>query len=216
MKKNKKTLKEKIIPPLAYYLLKATNSSYRLEVEGWQRIEKKIMQQESLLFSIWHGTLWVPAYFLRGLGIYALASLSRDGSYIAKVLENLGWELIRGSSSRGGSRSLLQLYRKLKHGFSAAITPDGPTGPRHEVKPGIIFLQKKADSFLVPVGVDARWKKNFGSWDKFLLPYPFSKTAIVFGKPFKFEAELPRERKQEILAEKMKEVNLRAAELVKK
>ncbi|ADO76409.1 lysophospholipid acyltransferase family protein [Halanaerobium praevalens] len=216
MKKNKKTLKEKIIPPLAYYLLKATNSSYRLEVEGWQRIEKKIMQQESLLFSIWHGTLWVPAYFLRGLGIYALASLSRDGSYIAKVLENLGWELIRGSSSRGGSRSLLQLYRKLKHGFSAAITPDGPTGPRHEVKPGIIFLQKKADSFLVPVGVDARWKKKFGSWDQFLLPYPFSKTAIVFGKPFKFEAELSRESKQEILAEKMKKVNLRAAELVKK
>lgn len=216
MKKIKKSLKEKMIPPLAYYLLKTTNLSYRFEVEGWESIEAKITNQESLLFSIWHGTLWAPAYFLRGLGIYALASLSRDGSYIAKVLENLDWKLIRGSSSRGGSRSLLQLYRKLKKGFSAAITPDGPTGPRHEVKPGIIFLQKKADSFIVPVGVDAHWKKNFSSWDQFLFPYPFSKTALVFGEPFKFEKDLPREIKQKILAEKMKKVNLRAAELVKK
>lgn len=216
MTERKKKLKEKMIPPLAYYLLRATNFSYRLEVEGWEKVEQKLVQQESLLFSTWHGTLWVPAYFLQNLGVYALASLSRDGSYIAEVLENLGWETIRGSSSRGASRSLLQLYRKLKKGESAAITPDGPTGPLHKVKPGIIFLQEKAGSLLVPMGVDARWKKNFSSWDQFLLPYPFSKTALVFAEPFKFEKGLKMEKKQQILEEKMQEVNLRAAELVKK
>lgn len=216
MSENKKKLKKKMIPPAVYYLLKTTNFSYRIQVEGWERVEEKIVQQESLLFSIWHGTLWVPAYFLQNLGIYALTSLSQDGSYISQVLENLGWETIRGSSSRGASRSLLQLYRKLQQGASAAITPDGPTGPRHKIKPGIIFLQEKAGSAIVPVGIEARWKKNFDSWDQFLLPYPFSKTAIVFAEPFKFESGLAMEEKQRILEEKMQKVNTRASELVKK
>lgn len=215
MAAEEKSLQEKLIPPAAYLLLQLTNLSYRLEVEGWAEVEEQFSQNKSLLFSIWHGTLWVPAHFLRVLKIYALASLSRDGSYIAEVLKNLGWKLVRGSSSRGASRSLLKLYKKLKKGESAAITPDGPTGPRHQVKPGIIFLQKKAGSLIVPVGVDARWKKNFGSWDQFLLPLPFSKTALVFGKPFRFDPELMMAEKQHLLKQKMTEVNLRASEIVK-
>jgi hypothetical protein len=215
MSAKKRKVEEKLIPPLAYYLLRATNFSYRLEIEGWEKV-KKMMEQESLVFSCWHGKLWVPSYFLQDLEIYALASLSRDGSYISEVLERLGWGTVRGSSSRGASRSLLKLYRKLKKGESAAITPDGPTGPLHQVKPGIIFLQEKAGSYLVPMGIDARWKKNFSSWDEFLLPLPFSKTALVFAEPFKFEAGLEMEAKQKILEEKMAEVNKRAAEIVKK
>ena len=214
--KNEESLKEKAIPVLAYILLRTTNISYRMKVEGWQRVKESLEGGKSLIFSVWHGTLWVPAYFLKDSNLYALASLSQDGSYISKVLENLGWKMVRGSSSRGGSRSLLKLYRKLKKGGSTAITPDGPTGPRHKVKAGALFLQEKADSLLVPVGVDARWKKNFGSWDKFLLPLPFSKTAIVFGEPFSFEKELEMEEKQRILENKMEEVNSRAADLVKK
>jgi len=216
MSDQKRQIEKKLIPPLAYYLIKATNFSYRLEVEGWQQVKEKLDQQESLVFSSWHGKSWVPTYFLRDLEIYALSSLSRDGSYMAQVLKRLGWRTVRGSSSRGASRSLLELYRKLKKGESTAITPDGPTGPIYQVKPGIIFLQEKAGSYLVPIGVDARWKKNFNSWDQYLLPLPFSKTALVFAEPFKFKAGLEMEEKQKILKEKMTEVNKRAAELIKK
>jgi len=216
MSDQKRQIEKKLIPPLAYYLIKATNFSYRLEVEGWQPVKEKLDQQESLVFSSWHGKSWVPTYFLRDLEIYALSSLSRDGSYMAQVLKRLGWRTVRGSSSRGASRSLLELYRKLKKGESTAITPDGPTGPIYQVKPGIIFLQEKAGSYLVPIGVDARWKKNFNSWDQYLLPLPFSKTALVFAEPFKFKAGLEMEEKQKILKEKMTEVNKRAAELIKK
>ena len=212
----KKNLKKKMIPPFAYNLIKLTNQSYRLQVEGWGPVQQVLAAGESLVFSSWHGKSWVPAYFLRDLGIYALTSLSRDGSYMTEILHKLGWETIRGSSSRGASRSLLALYRKLQQGASTALTPDGPTGPIYEVKPGIIFLQEKAESMLVPIGVDARWKKNFTSWDRYLLPLPFSKTALVFGEPFSFEAGLEMERKQDILKAKMKEVNSRAAEIVKK
>ncbi len=216
MSNSKRQLEKKLIPPLAYYLLKTTNFSYRLKVEGWEEVEEKLADQESIVFSCWHGKLWVPSYFLRDLGVYALSSLSRDGSYMAQILRKIGWNTVRGSSSRGASRSLLELYRRLKSKASAAITPDGPTGPRYQVKPGIIFLQEKAGSYLVPIGVDAGWKKNFNSWDEFMLPLPFSKTALVFAEPFKFESGLEMEAKQEILKEKMAEVNARAAELVKK
>ena len=209
-------LKAELIPSLAYNLIKLTNRSYRLQVEGWGTVENALAAGDSIVFSSWHGKSWVPAYFLRDLGIYALTSLSRDGSYMTEILHKLGWETIRGSSSRGASRSLLALYRKLQQGASTALTPDGPTGPIYEVKPGIIFLQEKAESMLVPIGVDARWKKNFASWDRYLLPLPFSKTALVFGEPFSFEAGLEMERKQDILKAKMKEVNSRAAEIVKK
>ena len=212
----KNNLKEQLIPPLAYNLIKLTNQSYRLQVEGWEKVENAFNSGESLVFSSWHGKSWVPAYFLRDLGIYALTSLSRDGSYMTEILHRLGWRTVRGSSSRGASRSLLALYRKLNEGASTALTPDGPTGPIYEVKPGIIFLQEKADSMLVPMGVDAHWKKNFASWDDYLLPLPFSKTSLVFGEPFRFEDGLEMEEKQQILKNKMTAVNQRAAELVKK
>ncbi len=212
----KNKLKNKMIPPLAYNLIKYTNQSYRLQVEGWEGVEKALSAGKSLVFSSWHGKSWVPAYFLRDLGIYALTSLSRDGSYMTEILHRLGWQTVRGSSSRGASRSLLSLYRKLRAGGSTALTPDGPTGPIYEVKPGIIFLQEKAGSMLVPMGVDARWKKNFASWDSYLLPLPFSRTALVFGEPFIFEDEIDMKEKQKLLKEKMEAVNLRAAEIVKK
>lgn len=214
MQQKKERLKDKLIPPLAYYMMKFTNISLRLTVEGWEKPSQLLEEKKSLIFSSWHGKSWVPAYFLRDLGIYALASMSRDGSYMAEVLHNLGWRTVRGSSSRGASRSVLSLYKKLKKGESTALTPDGPTGPIYEIKPGIIFLQQKAGSLIVPIGVDAAWKKNFNSWDNYLLPLPFSKTALVFGEPFQFNEDLEMEAKQKILKKKMIKVNERAAEIV--
>ncbi|SFL33633.1 hypothetical protein SAMN02983006_00880 [Halanaerobium salsuginis] len=205
---------DKVLPLLAYNLLRWTNISLRLQVEGWEKVNDDLKAGHSLVFSIWHGKLWLPAYFLRAREIYALASLSQDGSYIADVLERLGWRTVRGSSSRGASRSLLSLYRKLKHGASAAITPDGPTGPIYQVKGGIIFLQEKADALIVPVGADASWKKNFSSWDNFMLPLPFSRAALVFGAPFSCPEAMEMEARQELLQSKMKEVNDRAAQLI--
>ncbi|MEC9489720.1 MAG: DUF374 domain-containing protein [Halanaerobiales bacterium] len=207
-------LKDKLIPPLAYYLMKIINSSLRLKVEGWQVPAQMLKDKQSLIFSSWHGKSWIPAYFLRDLGIYALTSLSRDGSYMTRVLEDLGWNTVRGSSSRGASRSLLSLYKKLKRGESTALTPDGPTGPIYEVKPGIIFLQQRAGSLIVPMGADAVWKKNFNSWDNYLLPLPFSRASLVFGKAFAFDSEVDMETKQKLLKNKMIEVNERAAEIL--
>ncbi len=194
-------LKTTLISNLAYFLLTIINKSLRLEVVGADHLEL-ISEQTPLLFAAWHGKTWIPVYYLRDRNYLALASLSQDGEYMARLLTKLGWQVIRGSSSRGASRSLLKLYRQLKEGNSTAITPDGPTGPIYNVKPGIIYLQQRSGGYLVPLGSAAEQKKNFASWDKYMLPFPFSKAVLVIGKPIKFqEGSLTMEEKAKILAE---------------
>ncbi|MGM0601829.1 MAG: lysophospholipid acyltransferase family protein [Bacillota bacterium] len=207
-------IRDKIIPAAAYLLICLINSTLNIKVEGWDEAEKHLNNSGAVIFSAWHGKTWVPVYFLRSKGIYALASLSRDGGYMTGVLNRLGWNVIRGSSSRGGSRSLLSLFRRLKRGESAALTPDGPTGPIYEVKPGIIFLQERSDGVIIPIGVDSSYKKNFSSWDNYMLPLPFSKTALVFGDAVTFDKNLAVEEKQQILKEKMQKAERRASELI--
>jgi hypothetical protein len=207
-------IRDKIIPAAAYSLICLINSTLNIKVEGWDKAEKYLNSSGAVIFSAWHGKMWVPVYFLRRRGIYTLASLSQDGNYITSVLKRLGWNVIRGSSSRGGSRSLLSLFRRLKKGEKAALTPDGPTGPIHEVKPGIIFLQERSDGVIIPIGVDSSHRKNFSSWDNYMLPLPFSKTALVFGEAVKFDKNLTIEEKQQLLKEEMQKAEKRASELL--
>lgn len=209
-----KKIRDKIIPVIAYFFICLINSTLKIEIEGWENAEKYLNKNKAVIFSAWHGKTWIPVYFLKNRGIYALASMSRDGGYMTGVLKRLGWNVIRGSSSRGGSRSLLSLFRRLKKGASTALTPDGPTGPIYEVKSGIIFLQERADGVIIPIGVDASRKKNFASWDNYMLPIPFSRAALVFGEAVKFDKNLTIEEKKEILKAEMEKAEARAAELL--
>ncbi|WP_408955153.1 lysophospholipid acyltransferase family protein [Natroniella sp. ANB-PHB2] len=177
----KEQLKLKLIPNLALLLARMINSSLRLEVRGEERVNKLLAGDKSIIFALWHGQLWLPSYHFRDQGYVALASQSRDGEYISRLLQKLGWEVVRGSTSRGGARSLLRLVKKLRQGKHIAITPDGPRGPIHQVKPGVVYLAQKTDSIIIPIGVSYTKKKIFSSWDHFWLPAPFSKAALVYG-----------------------------------
>ncbi|AGB42295.1 hypothetical protein Halha_2421 [Halobacteroides halobius DSM 5150] len=176
-------MKKRIIPWLAYWLSKMTNGSLRLQVKNESRVTNLQKDNKQIIFAMWHGQLWLPVYHLRNKGHIALASQSDDGEYISQVLNKLGWGVVRGSTSRGGARSLLKLVKEIRRGKNVAITPDGPTGPRHKVKSGILYLAQKTNSTIIPLGVSFSKKKVFNSWDKFELPYPLAKGALVYGKP---------------------------------
>ncbi|GAB6137336.1 lysophospholipid acyltransferase family protein [Halanaerobaculum tunisiense] len=176
-------MKEKMIPWLAYWLSRLTNGSLRLQVKGRDQVTKLQKSNQQIIFAMWHGHLWLPVYYLADKDYVALASRSDDGEYISRVLAKFGWEVVRGSTSRGGARSLLQLVKKLRAGKNIAITPDGPRGPRHQVKSGVLYLAQKTDSVIIPLGVAFNRKKVFSSWDQFELPYPFTKSALVYGRP---------------------------------
>lgn len=113
-----------------------------------------------------------------------LASQSRDGDYVAFVMSRLRFFPIRGSSSRGGQAARLQIIHALNSGVSAAVTVDGPKGPRGEVKPGIIEIARAAGVAILPMAVVAERYWIFRrSWDQFRLPKPFSRIAVRYGTP---------------------------------
>lgn len=140
------------------------------------------------ILALWHGSLIGCLYFYRTRNIAVMASLSKDGDLITKGLDSLGYQTIRGSSSRGGTRVLLEALKKLKKGTTVAFTIDGPRGPIHEVKPGIIMLAQKTGIPIVPLCMAYEKSITLHSWDRLQIPLPFSKSVIHIGKPFKIDS----------------------------
>ncbi|MFI5360178.1 MAG: lysophospholipid acyltransferase family protein [Halanaerobiales bacterium] len=202
-----------LYPALFYFLNILSNWWTRLEVYGKENL-KYIEDGKPALFSFWHGKLWIPIFYFRNRKFLALASSSRDGEYISRALQKYGYQLVRGSSSRGGGSALLSLIRLIRKGKSVLITPDGPTGPIHKVKPGIVYLQEKTGAPIIPVGVAIKRKKIFGSWDRLNFPLPGTRAALVIGQQLYLPVDSSREERALILEEAMSRVEEKAAEFL--
>lgn len=138
------------------------------------------------VYGFWHDKHFVPVLLVSKYSHrYAgLVSASRDGEILSTWLRRLGYEIIRGSSSRKAISSFLKLLGIIKKGYNVGIAADGPRGPRHEAKSGVAFLAYKSGMPFVPLGVANASAWCFQkSWDKYELPRPFSKSVIYFGKP---------------------------------
>ena len=147
------------------------------------------------LFSVWHDSLVIPMIFGRRGAQTAAALVSRhtDGSYLSDSLKLLGLTPIRGSTSRGGSAALKQLITTAAN-MHIFITPDGPRGPRREMKQGIVYLASTSGRPIVPTAFVATRSWHIkGSWTDMAIPQPFSKVYFVLGAPIKIPADLSRE-----------------------
>jgi lysophospholipid acyltransferase (LPLAT)-like uncharacterized protein len=122
-------------------------------------------------------------------GMAALVSASKDGGFLAGILECFRVEPVRGSSSRRGPQALLELTGWAERGYDLAITPDGPRGPRYVVQEGIMGLAQVTGLPIIPASQYLGWKVQAKSWDRFQIPLPFSRCEMVFGKPVR----VPRE-----------------------
>ena len=132
----------------------------------------------------WHGRmLMIPNAWRYQASMRILISQHRDGVFISQTLRHLGVGTIRGSSTRGGRGALIAIVNALKQGGYVGITPDGPTGPRMRVAPGTITAAKLSGAALLPVSYGAAHRKILATWDRFLLPMPFSKGVIRIGTP---------------------------------
>jgi len=140
---------------------------------------------EQHIFAFWHARLLMMGVGLKGCKGYTMISEHQDGGFIADTLELQGFKTIRGSSSRGGARALIEMIGLSKsEKCDFGITPDGPKGPREIVKPGITLLAKKTGIKIYPVmwATKRQWRMT-GSWDHFYIPKPFTKGVFVFGEP---------------------------------
>jgi lysophospholipid acyltransferase (LPLAT)-like uncharacterized protein len=143
------------------------------------------------IFCLWHNRLALAMWLYRKFGggtdrshrMAALVSASKDGALLADILQKSGVQPVRGSSSRRGSRALLELARWAERGYDIAITPDGPRGPRYVVQDGIIALAQLTGLPIVPVSAWLGWKLQMKSWDRFQLPLPGSRCEVRIGTP---------------------------------
>jgi lysophospholipid acyltransferase (LPLAT)-like uncharacterized protein len=117
-----------------------------------------------------------------------LISASRDGELLADAIKRFDYDIVRGSSSRLGASAILQLTEVLASGRDVVITPDGPRGPAYELGPGIIFLAQKSGAPVVPVNMEYSSYWRLKSWDRFIVPRPFSKVRVIIGQPHRVKS----------------------------
>jgi lysophospholipid acyltransferase (LPLAT)-like uncharacterized protein len=141
------------------------------------------------IWSFWHRCVIPAAYQFRDKKIAVMTSRSFDGEYIARIIHKLGFGAVRGSSSRGAVGALFGMRQQLEEGHSVAFTIDGPRGPRYIAKPGPVMLAKKTGAPLACfyLAVERAWILN--SWDRMIIPKPFSRAVIYASSPMYVPAD---------------------------
>ncbi len=153
-----------------------------LHEERWRALRK---EGRGFVFLCWHEALLPLLWYHRRQEITIVVSEARDGQYLADFAERIGYRLVRGSSTRGAMRALLGAVRELEDGYAVAFTPDGPKGPRRELKPGAVAAAQRAGRPVLPLHAQADRAWRFHSWDRFMLPKPLARVRIAYGEPFR-------------------------------
>ncbi len=157
--------------------------TWRVTVHGWNHIESAMNSGRPLVMITWHGRLLMSTWHMRNRGIVSMISRSRDGELVARVVQKLGYRVVRGSSSRGGSEAAREMLDEIRSGRIAAMICDGPRGPIYKMKPGAPFLAMQANAVVVPVMASADRAWIFRSWDRFTVPKPFARVHIFYDSP---------------------------------
>jgi lysophospholipid acyltransferase (LPLAT)-like uncharacterized protein len=172
------------IPRLVAPLMKALAHTWRLECIGMEHVDHAVAAGAPPIIACWHQVILPGTIFWRDRGIVILASENFDGEWIARTLGRFGFTAARGSSSRGGARALIVLARAMRAGHGVAITVDGPRGPARRAQPGALWLARQTGYPILPLHIAASSSWHLGSWDRGLIPKPWSRAVMVVGEPF--------------------------------
>jgi lysophospholipid acyltransferase (LPLAT)-like uncharacterized protein len=178
----KRLLKFQIFSDIGLLIVKILSSTYTVKIIGLE-IEKKVIKKKQIpIYVSWHQR------FFPGITLFAsrkpitiMISQSRDGELISKIVHRLGWRPVRGSSSRGGRDALREIKTLVHKGYRVGHIVDGPRGPLGVVKPGLILIAQFSEMPIIPTITSAERKWVFNSWDRFMIPKPFSRVIFRFG-----------------------------------
>jgi lysophospholipid acyltransferase (LPLAT)-like uncharacterized protein len=158
---------------------------------GYDKVDSILLGDRRAIFCFWHGRLLMMPFAMKGeRTFHVLISGHRDGRLIAHTVQRFGARIIFGSSYRRPIQALRSAARICKQGGLVGITPDGPRGPRMRAAPGAVMAAELAGAVLVPVGYATSRRRLLPSWDRFLLPLPFGRGAIVIGDPIEVPPRL--------------------------
>lgn len=190
-------------------------------------IHDRILKGEASLHIgiLWHSQIALPSFFFGGVPRVCLVSRSPDGELLARLVSHLGSRSIRGSSnslsgkSKGGGIALRAMLRAIENGYHLVVTPDGPKGPAERIKPGAILIGAMSGRPIIPMGFAASKFFRLKTWDRTIIPVPFTRIALSYGEPL----VVPRtddpallEKCRCELENRLQEANRRAIETIKR
>lgn len=172
----------RIVPRFFVGLTKVLFSTCKIIIQQPQYLEEATAAR-SAVAAFWHYSFAFMFYHLRQYPSAVMVSASRDGEYIAETARLMGHTPLRGSSNRGGVKALRAMVNEVKKGRNAGIVADGSQGPARKVQPGCILVAAKTGSPILPIVWAANRYISFKSWDRTVLPMPFSTIVLRYGKP---------------------------------
>ena len=175
-------LRTRVLPFAIFLIYSAFKLTWRIRVVESQSFQAALKDNRAMVFAHWHGDIPSILYLLKRYRAAAIISQSKDGDLVDSVARMLGGRTARGSSHRGGAAGLKGMLRLCRQGFRPSVAVDGPKGPRHKVKPGVLEISRVIGGGLFPLTVACDRRIVFRkSWDKAFLPMPFAKIVVVWG-----------------------------------
>ncbi|MCC6545448.1 MAG: lysophospholipid acyltransferase family protein [Nitrospirae bacterium] len=209
----KKLLIKYVIPPIGMLIIYLIGITYRKEVVGGESEQSLIRKGINPIYALWHGRLFFLPFLYRWQErLYSLVSPSTDGEIIARTLRMFGVRTIRGSSYKSGSKAFRELIRIVRDKGLVFITVDGSRGPVFKVQKGILHLAKISGKPILPITYGADKAHVFKSWDRFIIPHPFTRVVVIYGEP----VYVPRDSSEEEIEEKRIELEKRLVEITEK
>lgn len=175
---------------VAPHVLRIVTRTLKLDIEGRDRYLAMRKAGKGCILAFWHESFFILPEIHRNEDVHVMVSRHADGEMIHRVLVRFGNSTVRGSSTAGGKEALAGLIARAKDGFCLAITPDGPKGPRRELKPGVLALSQRTGLPIVLMANAVAREWIVGSWDRFRIPKPWSAGRVVYSDPIEVARDL--------------------------
>jgi len=185
METHQPSLLERLLIIAVIPLVHALGLSLRIREVGRSEWGPHGRPGEPFLYALWHETILMSVWYHRRLRLHVMISASRDGELISRIARFFGYTPVRGSTSKGSLEATRKLITYLRKGERGAITPDGPRGPRRRAQLGIVAVARLAGRPVIPFAFEAERCWRLGSWDRFIIPVPFSRAVFVYGDPIR-------------------------------
>jgi lysophospholipid acyltransferase (LPLAT)-like uncharacterized protein len=157
--------------------------TWRVRFIGRKYVDDLTRKKKPFVLVFWHGDMLMGWYFHRHRGYSSLVSMSKDGDILAEILRQWKYSVIRGSSSKGGKNARMEMEELIRNNCVLVVTPDGPQGPRHEMKMGALRIAQKTGVPVISVTFTVNRAYQLRSWDNFIVPLPFSKIVVQYRAP---------------------------------
>jgi lysophospholipid acyltransferase (LPLAT)-like uncharacterized protein len=181
---------QRCAPALARRLVQAYLLTCPWELVATPEVKQFIASGPPVIFTAWHCHLLSPLFYAHQYRevqppMVLMASPSRDGEFIAEMARGLGFMVFSGSRRKGGVQALRQMATWFNRGHCCGMIADGSRGPARVAQKGVLYLARETQGPIIPLGVAARRKVTFDTWDRFELPLPFSRLALLVGEPLR-------------------------------